>query len=324
MAFAPTVRRLAAFAPTQCRMMPRRIAPQVLADPERIAKAAARTASAPHKLLQRQALKDKRELQPGEASAESLRLTAEKNYRIRGIVKGEIVGQRVYLPNYIVSLVRNKTTPGHAYNPFEATFNVPQSMTKLDIRGYLHAVYGLDVTYVRTTIPLTFNERKRDRDTMRRGVAERSRYKKAVVGLNEPFYYPLALEDMSVGEREDTLRSYIQNYGAGGTELVAQRIRSIVRNELPHDSEPETRKQILERIRERRAEREFAIQEQLKVVVKTRNVDISARLRTAMQTRREEHKQNVKRKNRRRIDYAKNVKRKAEVGEKKKKKGWPW
>ncbi|KAJ2966781.1 hypothetical protein NUW54_g13706 [Trametes sanguinea] len=47
-------------------------------------------------------------------------------------------------------MVRNHTPPGQPYNPYEATFRVPQSVTKTDIRSYLLAVYGVQTTYIRT------------------------------------------------------------------------------------------------------------------------------------------------------------------------------
>jgi len=275
MAFVPTFRKLAAFTPTAPRMIRKRvhvpkIAPEVLSDPERVAKAFARTASTPHKLAQRQAIKNKRPLQPGEVDLEQFRATEPKRYRIRGIVKGSIVGQRVYLPNYIVSMVRNKTPKGFPYNPFEATFHISQSMSKLDVRGYLKAVYGLDVTYIRTDIYTGFNESRRNRNTMRKGVRERARFKRAVVGLNEPFYYPLAVEDMAEADREALLKKYQETWGMGMEGRMRGRMSAIIRHSLPADSEPEPRRRILERIRERRAEREQKTQAALKGIQRLR------------------------------------------------------
>ncbi|EPQ56558.1 mitochondrial ribosomal protein L23 [Gloeophyllum trabeum ATCC 11539] len=129
--------------------------------------------------------------------------------RIRGIVqvkqgedagKKKIVGQRVYLPNLVFRLVRNHTPPGQPYNPYEATFRVPQSVTKNDVRGYLASVYGVKTTYIRTDNYLS--------PVYRGGNGSWSvtksykTYKRAVVGLVDPFYYPQALEDMHQEERE--------------------------------------------------------------------------------------------------------------------------
>ena len=57
-----------------------------------------------------------------------------------------LLGERIYLPNVIFRMVRNHTLPGEPYNPFEATFRIPQSITKTDIRSYLLAVYGVECT----------------------------------------------------------------------------------------------------------------------------------------------------------------------------------
>ncbi|CDO69665.1 hypothetical protein BN946_scf184851.g53 [Trametes cinnabarina] len=124
--------------------------------------------------------------------------------RVRGIkavsTDGEkVVGQKIYLPNIIFKMVRNHTLPGQPYNPYEATFRVPQSVTKTDIRSYLLAVYGVQTTYIRTDnyqSPL-----RRGRGLPASTVPDRT-YKRAVVGLVEPFYYPLAEEDMPRQERE--------------------------------------------------------------------------------------------------------------------------
>ncbi|EDR14659.1 uncharacterized protein LACBIDRAFT_163947, partial [Laccaria bicolor S238N-H82] len=96
-----------------------------------------------------------------------------------------VLGKRVYLPNIIFKLVRNNTPPGMPYNPYEATFRIPHSVTKTDIRSYLAAVYGVKTTYVRTDNYIS--------PVYRRLGYERKpfkTYKRAVVGLVDPFYYP--------------------------------------------------------------------------------------------------------------------------------------
>lgn len=130
----------------------------------------------------------------------------ERRSRIRGFrsavrngsVEAEVVGQRVYLPNIIMRLVRNQTAPGQPYNPYEATFRLPQSVTKTDIRSLLLAVYGVKTTYIRTDNYISPWYR-----TMK-GPQRRSykTYKRAVVGLVEPFYYPHRMEDMEPEERK--------------------------------------------------------------------------------------------------------------------------
>ncbi|KAJ3852733.1 hypothetical protein EV368DRAFT_40398 [Lentinula lateritia] len=110
----------------------------------------------------------------------------------------DVVGQPVYLPNIIFRLVRNHTPEGQDYNPFEATFRVPPSVTKTDIRSYLFAVYGVKTTYIRTDL---YYGRSKPRGLSNRKM--RSTYKRAVVGLVHPFYYPHRMEDMSQEERDE-------------------------------------------------------------------------------------------------------------------------
>lgn len=109
-----------------------------------------------------------------------------------------IVGQKIWLPNIRIRLMRNHTPPGEAYDPWKATFRIPHSMTKTDLRSYLLAVYGLEVTYIRTDVyygkvtrqPISF---------ARQGGSEHN-YKRAIVGLREPFHYPDDVEEMRAGQ----------------------------------------------------------------------------------------------------------------------------
>ncbi|GJE90395.1 50S ribosomal protein L23 [Phanerochaete sordida] len=111
-----------------------------------------------------------------------------------GEAEVEVVGQRIYLPNVVFQLMRNFTPPGQPYNPYEATFRVPPSITKTDVRSYLQAVYGVKTTYIRTDNYMP--------KLNRIGQQMAKAYKRAVVGLVEPFYFPKATEDMNVGDRE--------------------------------------------------------------------------------------------------------------------------
>jgi large subunit ribosomal protein L23 len=116
-----------------------------------------------------------------------------------GVLKTEVVGQKVYLPNIVFKLVRNQTPPGQPYNPYEATFRIPQSVTKTDIRSLLLAVYGVKTTYIRTDNYISPLYR-------RVGGYERKSYKtykRAVVGLVDPFYYPRRWEDMPEKEQQE-------------------------------------------------------------------------------------------------------------------------
>ncbi|KZP16623.1 hypothetical protein FIBSPDRAFT_865768 [Athelia psychrophila] len=145
------------------------------------------------------------------------KLNSRRN-RIRGIHikekdgKKEVqaVGQKVYLPNILFRLIRNFTPPGQPYNPYEANFRVPQSVTKTDIRSYLLSVYGVETTYIRTDNFLSPLYRARFG-----GVATKAHktYKKAIVGLVKPFEYPAAIEDMSGAAREKTEEWLEKSFG---------------------------------------------------------------------------------------------------------------
>jgi len=131
----------------------------------------------------------------------------DRRSRIRGFRKTvregepetEVVGRKVYLPNIVFRLVRNHTPPGQPYNPYEATFRIPQSVTKTDIRSLLLSVYGVKTTYIRTDNYISPLYRTRP------GYERRpyKTYKRAVVGLVDPFYYPHRLEDMPEKERQE-------------------------------------------------------------------------------------------------------------------------
>ncbi|KAF8556456.1 hypothetical protein OG21DRAFT_1476012 [Imleria badia] len=141
--------------------------------------------------------------------AEWLDALNARRARLRGIVHvpskhtdtptARVVGQKIYLPNLIFKMVRNHTLAGKPYNPYEATFRIPPSVTKTDVRSYLATVYGVKSTYIRTAnyiAPL-----RRTKLGMR-PVGSHRTYKRAVVGLVDPFYYPLDMEDMGTLERK--------------------------------------------------------------------------------------------------------------------------
>jgi large subunit ribosomal protein L23 len=109
-----------------------------------------------------------------------------------------IMGQKIYLPNIQIRLMRNHTPVGEAYDPWVATFRMPQNMTKNDLRSYLHAVYGLEVTFIRTDNYLAPLQRYQGGEIKRPGGSKKN-YKRAVVGLKEPFHYPDDVEEMRAG-----------------------------------------------------------------------------------------------------------------------------
>ena len=188
-----------------------------------------------------------------------------------GTVSKQIVGQRIYLPNIIFTLVRNHTPSGQAYNPYEATFYIPQNITKTDIRSYLHAVYGVEYTYIRTDNyfkPLKYLKKidtgiKPDENV-------KTSYKRAVVGLKQPFYYPQMVEDMNGRDRwlrEATLEEMfkMKEVKQLQTALAAKFADSVVQtrnNDVPSLARRwDSRKKILRRLWERREERERAARE---------------------------------------------------------------
>jgi len=191
-----------------------------------------------------------------------------RRMRLRGFAKGkaedgtkivQAVGQKVYLPNIIFKLVRNTTPAGQPYNPYEATFRLPKSVTKTDIRSYLSAVYGVKTTYVRTD-----NYYAPDRANKREPSAHKS-YKRAVVGLVEPFYYPHRTEDMPA-EAKAKREEWLEN------EFAIERVKrdrreEILRQTIGHRSaafrfHPESatrRSHILKLVTERKFQRENLI-----------------------------------------------------------------
>jgi large subunit ribosomal protein L23 len=111
-------------------------------------------------------------------------------------LQGDIVGQRIYLPNIQIRLVRNFTPPGEAYDPTVATFRIPRGMTKTDLRGYLSAVYNLPVTFIRTDNYIGEVKRRQMKESPNRQQGAEHNYKRAIVGLEEPFHYPDDVEEL--------------------------------------------------------------------------------------------------------------------------------
>ncbi|KAK2002906.1 ribosomal protein L23 [Colletotrichum falcatum] len=63
--------------------------------------------------------------------------------------------KQVFLPNHVVTLIRKDRAP-----PNWATFNVPLTFTKFDLRDYLWNLYGVEVTAVRSWVQQSPIERK--------------------------------------------------------------------------------------------------------------------------------------------------------------------
>jgi large subunit ribosomal protein L23 len=190
------------------------------------------------------------------------RIRGVKTVKNHGVEETQVVGQRVYLPNIVLTLVRNNTPPGEAYNPYEATFRIPKSVTKTDLRSLLASIYGVKTTYIRTDNYIApLNTRRK------LGISDYS-YKRAVVGLVDPFYYPQRLEDMTTEEQTERKQWLDQHFRV--TERRDQRntmlrivsmANGIQPNRLPEIREP--RKKMLERILARREKRESLVKAQV-------------------------------------------------------------
>jgi large subunit ribosomal protein L23 len=121
-----------------------------------------------------------------------------------------LVAQRIYLPNIQIRLMRNHTPAGQQYDPYVATFRIPPSMTKTDLRSYLLALYGLHVTFIRTDNYIAPVARVGTDFQQRRIKGSQKTYKRAVVGLHEPFHYPddVAELDALVSQPTPTSRTH--------------------------------------------------------------------------------------------------------------------
>lgn len=121
-----------------------------------------------------------------------------------------LVAQRIYLPNIQIRLMRNNTPAGQQYDPYTATFRIPPSMTKTDLRSYLLAVYGLHVTFIRTDNYIAPVARVGTAFQQKRIKGSQKNYKRAVVGLHEPFHYPddVAELDALVSQPSPTSRTH--------------------------------------------------------------------------------------------------------------------
>lgn len=184
-------------------------------------------------------------------NARRSRLRGVRSVKNNGKQETQVVGQPIYLPNIVFRLVRNHTPPGEPYNPYEATFRIPHSVTKTDIRSYLLAVYGVKTTYIRTDnyfAPIP--NRGQVRQTYKS-------YKRAVVGLVDPFYYPHRLEDMlpeQRAEREEWIEKNFQiQQSRQSRKLELLRITQGTVLKAPYATK---RSHVLRLIAERRQKRE--------------------------------------------------------------------
>ncbi|BGP44546.1 hypothetical protein JCM10450v2_000360 [Rhodotorula kratochvilovae] len=94
---------------------------------------------------------------------------------------------KVFLPSVFMRLVRN--TAEHKDDPYTATFRTSLQLTKPDVTNYLKNVYGLHVTSIRTINYLSPLKRSPIGGGYSRSGGTKS-YKKVIVTMTEPFWYP--------------------------------------------------------------------------------------------------------------------------------------
>ncbi|GAA5876150.1 hypothetical protein JCM16303_007038 [Sporobolomyces ruberrimus] len=98
--------------------------------------------------------------------------------------QGEI---KVFLPSVFIRLVRNNGE--HRDDPYTATFRTSLQLTKPDVSNYLKNVYGLHITSIRTINYLSKLKRNPIGGGYSRAGGTKN-YKKVVVTMTEPFWFP--------------------------------------------------------------------------------------------------------------------------------------
>jgi len=186
-----------------------------------------------------------------------------------------IVGKKIYLPNFVIQFIRNRTPTGRPYNPYEASFRIPKNLTKNDLRSYLYFVYGVKTTYIRTDNYIGALKRiGRSRTQVRKRGGS---YKRAVVGLVDPFYPPGLLEDMSKQERESVKKKVWSDFFIERREQMQEEQRLLMLK--PRDALDikktryvpglaTSRAKIMKKVLEKRKERERMIQEKVEEMMK--------------------------------------------------------
>jgi large subunit ribosomal protein L23 len=186
-----------------------------------------------------------------------------------------IVGKRIYLPNFVIQLIRNKTAVNNYYNPYEATFRIPRNLTKNDLRSYLFFVYGVKTTYIRTdNFIAPFKRQGRLRTKIR---APFGTFKRAVVGLVDPFYPPGMLEDMPKKQRDGVKKNIWENFYIPQRSTIREKQMQQMRQPftaLNNKKNPyveglaTSRAKIMQKVLERRKEREKMIQKKVDELTK--------------------------------------------------------
>lgn len=131
-------------------------------------------------------------------------------------------GKKLYFPNQIVKLVRS----AKPLLSNQATFRIPLSMNKLDLKHYLARIYKIPVLKVNTIIPPPRIARNPFT-----GVKEkRPEFKKAIVTMASSFQYPARPDvEGSFGGKE-RLESQKKRWRRGG-------LKGFVKDEESKDDE---------------------------------------------------------------------------------------
>ncbi|WEW60947.1 mitochondrial 54S ribosomal protein YmL41 [Emydomyces testavorans] len=106
--------------------------------------------------------------------------------------------KQVYLPEFTITLIRTPFLP-----PRYASFWVPLSFNKLDMKDYLKRLYNVDVIKVRSYVEQQKVTRERPMGKQGYGPLRRPMAKKKMtVEMIEPFVWPEAPTDFSPWERD--------------------------------------------------------------------------------------------------------------------------
>ncbi|KAK2850719.1 hypothetical protein FQN49_005387 [Arthroderma sp. PD_2] len=106
--------------------------------------------------------------------------------------------KQIYLPDFVLTLIRTPFLP-----PRYASFWVPLTFNKLDMKDYMKRVYNVDVLKVRSYVEQQKVTRELPRGrqgfgTMRRQMAK----KKMTIEMTEPFVWPEEPKDFAPWERD--------------------------------------------------------------------------------------------------------------------------
>ncbi|GAB7352466.1 hypothetical protein MBLNU459_g2874t1 [Dothideomycetes sp. NU459] len=133
--------------------------------------------------------------------------------------------KEIFLPNFTLTLLRTKHLP-----PTFASFLVPLSMNKLDMRDYLYHCYDIRVVSVRSYIdqqPVQQGTAKSIRPTMKRWTRPRA-VKKMTVEMETPFVWPAEPDDYTPWNKDTYEKARADNdaYSAARGRLHDTRVNA--------------------------------------------------------------------------------------------------